>query len=198
MDIKARYKLVLIGITYNQIENGVYALILQQEGGTRRIPIIIGTAEAQSIECKLQNIIPPRPLTHDLMVNVMRAYGIALEEVEIRRLPNGVFAATLALSDGSRQIKVDSRSSDAVAMAIRFGVPIYTTGEVLLNAGFESETEVNSKEQLPNKNGEGEVGSLELFTVKRLNEMLSEAVEKEQYELAAKIKTEIERRNLNI
>ena len=197
MNLNARYKLELVGITYNQIESGVYALILQQEGGTRRIPIIIGTAEAQSIECKLQNIIPPRPLTHDLIVNIMRAYGVVLQEVEIRRLPNGVFAATLFLSDGSREITIDSRSSDAVALAVRFGVHIYTSGEVLLNASFESKKQPNENIET-NKEKENDFNSLELVTIKRLNEMLAEAVEKEQYEQAAKIKAEIERRNLNI
>ncbi len=119
-----RYRLELVGITYNQIESGVYALILQQVGGTRRIPIIIGFPEAQAIECKLQEVATPRPLTHDTMVATLATFGISLQEVEIHKLPNGVFAANLLFSDGINERIVDSRSSDAVALAIRVGAPI--------------------------------------------------------------------------
>lgn len=105
-----RYRLELVGITYNQIESGVYALILQQVGGTRRIPIIIGFPEAQAIECKLQEVATPRPLTHDTMVATLATFGISLQEVEIHKLPNGVFAANLLFSDGINERIVDSRS----------------------------------------------------------------------------------------
>lgn len=132
-----KIKLELVGITYNQIESGVYAVILQQAGGTLRIPIIIGFPEAQAIECKLQEVVTPRPLTHDLTVNIMSSFGVALREVNIYKMPNGVFAAELMLEDGERRRTVDSRSSDAIALAIRVGAPIYTTPEVLEEAGFE-------------------------------------------------------------
>ena len=137
IDPKDKRLIQLIGITYNQIENGVYAVILQEVNGTRRVPIIIGFPEAQSIECKLQEIATPRPLTHDLMVNLMSTFGISLREVEIYRLPSGVFAAELVLyANGERRI-VDSRSSDAIALAIRVGAPIYTSVQVLDEVGFE-------------------------------------------------------------
>ena len=97
-----KIRLELIGITYNQIESGVYAVILQQAGGTRRIPIIIGYSEAQAIECKLQEVRTPRPLTHDLMASILSEFGITLREIVIYRLDSGVFAAELVLSDGSR------------------------------------------------------------------------------------------------
>ena len=131
-------ELKIVGITYNQIESGVYALILENVEGTRRIPIIIGAPEAQAIECKLQGVQVPRPLTHDLMIGTLEAFGIELTRVEIRRLPNGVFAADLYLTDGIRQNKVDSRSSDAVALAIRAGAPIFTSQEVLDETGFDT------------------------------------------------------------
>lgn len=137
--MEKRYRLELVGITYNQIESGVYALILQQAGGKRRIPIIIGFPEAQAIECKLQEVATPRPLTHDTMVTALSVFGISLLEVEIRKLPNGVFAANLLLSDGENERIVDSRSSDAVALAVRVGAPIYTSESVLLESGFEPE-----------------------------------------------------------
>ena len=94
-------RLELIGITYNQIESGVYAVILQEADGTRRIPIIIGYPEAQSIECKLQEVVTPRPLTHDLMANMLNEFGVTLLEVNINKLPNGVFAAELLMSGGT-------------------------------------------------------------------------------------------------
>lgn len=142
--MEKRYRLELVGITYNQIESGVYALILQQVGTSRRIPIIIGFPEAQAIECKLQEVATPRPLTHDTMVNALAAFGITLVEVEIRKLPTGVFAANLIFSNGVEEMVIDSRSSDAVALAIRTGAPIYTNESVLREAGFDPE----------NKNGD--------------------------------------------
>ena len=102
-------RLELIGITYNQIESGVYAVILQEAGGTRRIPIIIGYPEAQSIECKLQEVVTPRPLTHDLMANILDEFGVTLLEVNISKLPNGVFAAELLMRDSKGMHVIDSR-----------------------------------------------------------------------------------------
>ncbi|MDE6256590.1 MAG: bifunctional nuclease family protein, partial [Muribaculaceae bacterium] len=121
-----KHRLELVGITYNQIESGVYAVILREVGGERRIPIIIGYPEAQAIECKLQDVVTPRPLTHDMMLNFMTAFGVSLKEIEIKRLPNGVFAADLIFSDGENTRIVDARSSDGIALAIRAGAPIYT------------------------------------------------------------------------
>ena len=111
----------MIGITYNQIESGVYALVLEAEGTDRRIPIIIGAPEAQAIECKLQNVVTPRPLTHDMITNLLDAFHLQLKEIEIRKLPTGVFAADLVMTDGIEERRIDSRSSDAVALAIRVG-----------------------------------------------------------------------------
>ena len=195
-----KIKLDLVGITYNQIESGVYAVILQQSGGSRRIPIIIGFPEAQAIECKLQEVITPRPLTHDLMVNVLSSFGIMLKEVNIHKLPNGVFAAELVLNDGSRTHVVDSRSSDAIALAIRVGAPIYTTWEVLEEAGFEpgdasaeKDKEVENEENVADKSTDIG-GDLSNKSIEQLQTEMQLAAEKEDYELAASIKAEIERR----
>ena len=133
-------RLELIGITYNQIESGVYAVILQEAGGTRRIPRIIGYPEAQSIECKLQEVVTPRPLTHDLMANILDEFGVTLLEVNISKLPNGVFAAELLMRDSKGKHVIDTRSSDAIALAIRVNAPIYTTRQVLDEAGFEPDS----------------------------------------------------------
>lgn len=135
--MKKRHRLRLIGITYNQIESGVYAVILEEVNGDRRIPIVIGYAEAQAIECKLQNVKTPRPLTHDLMKSLLDNFQLTLSAVEIYKMPNGVFAANLIVEgpDGDFRM-IDSRSSDALALAIRADAPIYTSAEVLEEAGF--------------------------------------------------------------
>lgn len=196
-----KIRLELVGITYNQIESGVYAVILQQAGGTRRIPIIIGFPEAQAIECKLQEIITPRPLTHDLMVNVLSTFGVVLEEVNIHKLSNGVFAAELVLNDGYSKHVVDSRSSDAIALAIRVNAPIYTTAEVLKEAGFEP-GEKGGKQGATKNTGEPaqkpsddiKESDLGEKSIEQLKIDMQAAAEAEDYELAAKIKSEIERR----
>lgn len=194
--MEKRYRLELVGITYNQIESGVYALILQQAGGKRRIPIIIGFPEAQAIECKLQEVATPRPLTHDTMVTALSVFGISLLEVEIRKLPNGVFAANLLLSDGENERIVDSRSSDAVALAVRVGAPIYTSESVLLESGFEPE-EKNSGESVQSEDVVSENSDLSLMTVSQLSQAMAVAAENEDYEEAARIKLEIEKRKEN-
>ncbi|MDE5552534.1 MAG: bifunctional nuclease family protein, partial [Muribaculaceae bacterium] len=143
--MKKRHELKLIGITYNQIESGVYALILEEVNGARRIPIIIGYPEAQSIECKLQNIKTPRPLTHDLLRVIMESFELTLLCVDIHKLDNGVFAADLVMQDKDGNLRhIDARSSDAIALAIRTGSPIYTDAEVLEESGFLPRTESNS------------------------------------------------------
>lgn len=193
--MKMKYELKLIGITYNQVESGVYAIILQEKDGTRRIPIIVGSAEAQSIECKLQEIITPRPLTHDLFVNVMRAFGLGLREVLIRRLPLGVFAADLVLTDGSRELRIDSRSSDAIALAVRTGSPIYTTLEVLEEAGFDqSVTVAPIADAEPDTEGAKNASRLSKMSDAELSDALDNAVASENYEGAKAIKDELDRR----
>lgn len=198
-----KIRLDLVGITYNQIESGVYAVILQQADGTRRIPIIIGFPEAQAIECKLQEVVTPRPLTHDLMVNVLSSFGVRLKEVNIYKLDNGVFAAELILTDGERTRVIDSRSSDAIALAIRVGTPIYTTSEVLDEAGFEPGEVPGSAKKTENQRVAQKVKSpivslnadLSLKSIDQLQKDMQQAAESEDYELAAKIKAELDRRS---
>lgn len=200
--MEKRYRLELVGITYNQIESGVYALILQQAGGSKRIPIIIGFPEAQAIECKLQEVATPRPLTHDTMVATLASFGISLMEVNIYKLPNGVFAADLVFSDGKVERIVDSRSSDAVALAIRVGAPIFTTESVLREAGFESDGK--SDKTTPDQDDSSSALSsstarknrdLSKMSLSQLSEAMLIAAENEDYEEAARIKNEIDNRN---
>lgn len=182
-----RCKLNVVGITYSQIERGVYAIILQQENTNRRLPIVIGTSEAQSIECKLQNIKTPRPLTHDLMISCLRNYGVEITEIYIRRLPNGVFTADLKLSSDEKTIIMDSRSSDAIALALRSDAPIYTSQEVMDEAGFDVK-DTNKKQEKPPV-------SYSEMSIDELNKMLQIAVENEQYEEASRIKKEIDNKS---
>lgn len=196
-----KHRLELIGITYNQIESGVYAVILKEAGGERRIPIIIGYPEAQAIECKLQDVVTPRPLTHDMMVNFMTVFGISLKEIEIKRLPNGVFAADLIFSDGDNTRIIDARSSDGIALAIRVGAPIYTSEEVLAEAGFLPE-ETRKKPRQARRVDKGAENKLtphdendfSRLSLERLHEEMQAAAENEDYEKAAKIKNEIDKR----
>ncbi len=195
-----KIRLELIGITYNQIESGVYAVILQQAGGTRRIPIVIGFPEAQAIECKLQEVVTPRPLTHDLMVNVMSTFGIVLKEVYIHRLRNGVFAAELLLKNEYGEKVIDSRSSDAIALAIRVDAPIYTTPEVLEEAGFEpgersGKENADDTKTIETKKRDNRKDDYTRKSVEELKAMMQKAAESENYEEAGRIKRELDRRS---
>lgn len=187
-----KIQLNLVGITYNQIESGVYAVILEETEGDRRLPIIIGSAEAQSIECRLQNIVTPRPLTHDLMANVMRAFGQELKEVILRRLDSGIFAADLVLTDGERSVTIDSRSSDAIGLAIRMGAPIYTSEDVMQSSAISPEngTSVSQEE----KEEATEDYPLSRMSDEDLEKAMIRAAEEENYELASRIKSELQKR----
>ncbi len=193
-----RYRLELVGITYNQIESGVYAVILRQVGGNRRIPIIIGYPEAQAIECKLQEVVTPRPLTHDMMMNFMEEFGIRLKEIEIHRLPSGVFAADMIFTDGTNVRTVDSRSSDAIALAIRADAPIYTSAEVLDEAGFDPDEQDNRSKNIPaqqeasSRKQSGDNSSSSTKTIEELRVQMQQAAENENYEEAARLKAEID------
>ena len=197
--MEQKYRLELIGITYNQIESGVYALILQQEGTNRRIPIIIGFPEAQAIECKLQEIKTPRPLTHDIMMAALNEFNIHLDYVLIKRMSNGVFSADLHLSDGISEKIVDARSSDAVALAIRANAPIYTTADVIREASFDpTEKRVPRATQRPVtptvKIKPVDTDTLETMSIDQLNKAMEKAALNEDYEEAARIKAEINKR----
>ncbi len=203
---KIYHRLEIIGITYNQIDKGVYALILQEVNGKRRIPIAIGTAEAQSIECRLQEIITPRPLTHDLMANIMRAFGIELDAVIIKQLPGGIFAADLILTDGNRKIELDSRSSDAIAIALRMNVPILTSEELLSQVSFVKDRPLSAtgaNQDKPSVTPEMLAGAddlmqyeadFKIMATDKLEVLLSQVIEQEQYEVAALIKKELDSR----
>jgi len=125
--VEKKVKLSILGISFSQVQAGAYALILAEESGIRRLPIVIGTPEAQSIAIVMEGITPPRPLSHDLICSIWQELGIELLEVLINKFENGAFHAELLLQQQGKEYRIDSRTSDAVALAIRTHSPIYTT-----------------------------------------------------------------------
>lgn len=196
-----KIKLTVLGISYSQTQSGAYALVLSEENGNRRIPIIIGGYEAQAIAIQLEGLTPPRPLTHDLFLNFARAFGIDLIDVHIYKLEDGVFFSKLHCEDSKKELFIDSRTSDAVALALRFNCPIYTTEEIIEKAGITLDVEEYNSEE-PQEDNETETpeptdsftDQIRRLSLDELNRLLSEAVENEEYEKATKIRDEIKRR----
>jgi len=194
-------QLLINGISYSQTQNGAYALILSEIEGERKLPIVIGTNEAQSIAIAIEKEIkPPRPLTHDLFKNFCVRFDIKIKQVIIHKLVEGVFySSVICERDGIEEI-IDSRSSDAIALAIRFEAPIYTYENILEEAGvvikIEKEIDEKSllKELFSDENSETENNDLKVKTTKELEELLKIAVQNENYESAAKIRDEISNR----
>jgi len=194
-------QLLINGISYSQTQNGAYALILSEIEGERKLPIVIGTNEAQSIAIAIEKEIkPPRPLTHDLFKNFCVRFDIKIKQVIIHKLVDGVFySSVICERDGIEEI-IDSRSSDAIALAIRFEAPIYTYENILEKAGvvIKVEKEIDEKsllkELFSNENSEVENSDLKEKTTKELEELLKIAVQNENYESAAKIRDEISNR----
>jgi bifunctional DNase/RNase len=190
-----RIKLKVMGISYSQTQSGAYALLLIEENGDRRIPIIIGGFEAQAIVIKLENLEPPRPLTHDLFKKFADQFNIAVIEVMIYKLEEGVFFSKLVCNNGEKEYSIDSRTSDAVAIALRFGCPIYITEDILEKAQLTnspSETDMSATGEADDKYEPSSKYSS--HSDEELYKMIDEAVKKEDYEQAAAIRDEIDRR----
>ena len=151
-----KIKLKVQGLTGSQVQSGAYALILSEVDGPHRIPIIVGMAEAQSIAMALEHLTPPRPLTHDLFVTFTHSFGILLQEVYIYKFLDGVFYAELVLFDGERQVRIDSRTSDAIAIALRLKVDIFTSEEVLNECGLIFEKNSDDTESGEEEDDEAE------------------------------------------
>ena len=173
-------ELKVLGITRSEVQPGAYALLLENADSTpdeaRRIPIVVGTAEAQSIAMHLEQVVPSRPLTHDLFVGLFHVYGIELQRVVIYSFKDGVFAAMLHVANATTTVEIDSRTSDAIAIALRTGAPIYTTPEVMQHTSYEWR-----------KDGDYKPVRLEDLPVDKLERRMQHYVDKEQYEKAAKI-----------
>lgn len=180
-----KIEMEVLGITYSQIQQGAYALLLKQHDGDMRVPIVVGVSEAQSIAMRLEHVIPPRPMSHDLMVSMFHAFGIALDEVLIYRFSEGVFMSRLKLSNEKTNLELESRTSDAIALALRIGAPIFITQEVLNKTGFLIKDGEQGKVAVKPKR------SLADLTIDELKKKLNRAVELEKYELAGSIQRAI-------
>ncbi len=191
-----RVKLKVLGISYSQTQSGAYALILIEENGEKRIPIIIGGFEAQAIVIKLENLEPPRPLTHDLFRSFADKFNISVIEVMIYKLEEGVFYSRLLCNNGEKELTIDSRTSDAVALALRFGCPIYISEDILDKAGITVTPNDTPSSSEPEDDTLYESGNSKYanYSDEELFKMIDEAVRTEDYERAATIRDEIEKR----
>jgi bifunctional DNase/RNase len=199
----SKIKLNVLGISYSQTQSGAYALVLTEESGDRRIPIIVGGFEAQSIAIQLEGLKPPRPLTHDLFMNFANSFNIDLLEVNIHKLEEGVFYSKLLCDNGEKKLTIDTRTSDAIALALRFKCPIFTTEEIMERAGIVLEFGSEEKSSSLTENATvsdsvtpASISSTEYedFTTQELNEMLKEAIGNEDYEKASLISNELNKR----
>lgn len=183
MDKENLIELKVLGITRSEVQAGAYALLLENADSTpdeaRRIPIVVGAAEAQSIAIRLEQVVPSRPMTHDLFVSMFHVYGIELEGVTIYSFKDGVFSSFLHLNNGTMSVDIDSRTSDAIAVALRTGAPIYTTPEVMKLTSYEWRRDGNYKPQKPVR--------LEDLPVEKLEQRMQHYVDKEEYEKAARV-----------
>lgn len=199
-----RIRLRVLGISYSQIQSGAYALILAQVNGPYRIPVVIGPAEAQSIALRMESITPPRPMTHDLFVSFAHAFGVKLEKVFIYKFEDGIFSSELTFTDGDRRIAIDSRTSDAIAIAMRTQAPIFTTRAILDETGFilenqDDEPDTDSDETTEDTDDYGytKEPKIENYTIEQLEETLSRLIDSENYEEAARVSEVLKRKRGN-
>jgi bifunctional DNase/RNase len=192
-----KIKLDIAGLQYSQTQSGAYALVLIESGGKRQIPIVIGGNEAQSIALALEKHKPERPLTHDLFVSFSTAFSIRVLEVIIYRFEEGVFFSKLICEQFDATAEIDSRTSDAIAIGIRFNCPIYTYENILSDTGHandETSFDVLAREE--DFDGDlDDIDELDEIPVEELENQLKEAIENEDYELASRLRDEINQRN---
>lgn len=192
--------LAVVAVSGSKSQAGSYALFLDEIGGNRRIPVIIGAYEAQSIVLELEQIKPPRPVTHDLFKTLALAHGITVKEVTISRLANGIFYAEIHTEDAAGNEKViDARTSDAVAIALRFRCPVFTYESVISAANIVPREDVETEEESGNEeSGEAETPEgLKSLPIERLQMMLDDAIANEDYEHASRIRDEINQRKVS-
>jgi hypothetical protein len=198
-----KIKLEIIGLSYSQTQSGAYALILGEEDGKRRLPIIIGGFEAQAIAVELENMQPSRPLTHDLFRNFAVEFGVHIDEIVIYNLKEGIFYSHLICSKDGETKEIDARTSDAIAMAVRFNCPIYTYEFILTQAGvvLDENADEEKPKTLPKKSTEkkalsssGVENEFASQSTEELKESLMRAIDEEAYETASKIRDELSKR----
>lgn len=191
-----KIKLEIVGLSYSQTQSGAYALVLSEANGNRRLPIIIGGFEAQAIAIELEKMVPTRPLTHDLFKNFAATFEISVQEVIIYKLAEGIFYSKLICEQNGVTTEIDARTSDAIAIGVRFDCPVYTYEDILSSAGILlDQTEEEDGDLLAEPIQEQEEATIESTSIEELNSQLNKAIEEEDYELASRIRDEINRRN---
>lgn len=180
----------ILGLSTSPSSGGAYALILSEVQGNRRLPIIIGTFEAQAIALELEHIKPPRPMTHDLLKNMIQNFGAKVNQVFINDLSEGTFFAKIIYENDGQHMEQDARPSDAIALAVRFNASIYVAGEVLNEAGIASESKEEDDLSTSSKS-EGQ--PKEMSKLEKLQDELKTAVDTENYEKAARVRDEIQK-----
>lgn len=194
----SKVRLNIVGLSSGQ-SNGSYTLILGEENGRRKLPIIIGSFEAQAIAIEIEKIVPFRPMTHDLFVNFAKTFGVHIEEVEIYNLVDGVFHAKLICEVDGEIREIDARTSDSIALAVRFKCPIYTYEHIMSEAGMiftEDMTEDDMLEETPGAASRkpGSSNEMSKMSEDELEEKLSEALNDEDYQRAAMLRDELNKR----
>lgn len=188
-----RIKLSVLGFSFNQTQSSTYGLVLAEEDGIRRLMIVVGTPEAQSIAFKLQGSIPPRPLTHDLFKTLLSQLGATLREVEIYKYENGVFFSRMIFNQGDNTIQIESRTSDAIAIALRTKSPIYTSEDIMREQAI-----IFDENSIQDSAKEDEKDNLaldySLLNQDELEALLKEAIDGEDYELASLLRDELDRK----
>lgn len=190
-----KIELEIVALSHSITQTHSYAVVLGEINGLRRLPIVIGGFEAQAIAVALERMNPSRPLTHDLMKNFMLAFNVDLVEVVINDLQEGIFHSKLVCSSANDTIEIDSRTSDALAMAVRFGCPIFTFEHILVQVGVQMEDEGQkeiSSSTVTTTGGSKE--NLESYTIDELKQMLNDLTEQEEYIKAIPVRDELKRR----
>jgi bifunctional DNase/RNase len=191
-----KIKLDIVALSHSVTHSHNYAIILGVQGGTKRLPIVIGGFEAQAIAVALENMVPNRPLTHDLFKSTLDAFNINIKEIIINQLMEGIFYSILVCEKDGKTYNIDSRTSDAIAMAVRYNAPIYTYKSILEIAGVEMDDNIESKPEknLEEKDTTTKTHTLQELDLKALDALLNKALEREDYEKAAEIRDEINSR----
>ena len=200
-----KIKLEILGLSSSQSQTGSFALVLGETEGNRRLPIIIGMFEAQAIAIEIEKIIPNRPMTHDLFKSFANTFHFHVDEIIISDLKEGVFFAKVVCTDGLKKTEIDARPSDAIAIGLRFDAPIFTYETILAEAGIvltdeeeeeeKAETKPESKAKVKKESAKKSSDDYKNYAIEKLNDLLKDAIDKEDYERAAKIRDELSKRN---
>ncbi|MBK5722707.1 bifunctional nuclease family protein [Dysgonomonas sp. Marseille-P4677] len=189
----SRVKLSVLGFSFNQTQSGAYGLVLAEENSVRRLMVVVGIPEAQSIAFNLQGAIPPRPLTHDLFKSILYQLGATLEEIEIYKYENGVFFSRLTISQGEKKIQIESRTSDAVGIALRTKSPIYTTERIMQEQAIVFDENSLQENTVENEKDNSAL-DYSLLNSDELESLLKNAIDGEDYELASLLRDELNKK----